>query len=147
LKKKNNLSPEDLPPANFHQEGDMKRIAILKCSMLSNQNLCPGDAKCLVSFMRKEGEFDRYKNEDSAIVGIMDCGGCEGNGKRAVASLALLKLQLAALKENVDVLHIGTCIMKFCKRKDEIISAVKENAGIEVIEGTHKYSAPTIFGS
>jgi hypothetical protein len=98
LKKKNNFSPEPFSQNYFYQEGDMKRIAILKCSMLSNQNLCPGDAKCLVSFMRKEGEFDRYKNGDSAIVGIMDCGGCEGNGNRAVASLALLKLQLAALK-------------------------------------------------
>ncbi|GAB5046975.1 CGGC domain-containing protein [Thermodesulfovibrio sp. TK110] len=124
----------------------MKKIAILKCSMIGEKNLCPGDAKCLVAFMRKEGEFERYKNEDAAIVGIMDCGGCEGNKTRAICSLLLLKLQLAAFGENVDVLHIGTCIMKFCPRKEDIISAIKEKAGIEVIEGTHKYAPPTIFG-
>jgi predicted metal-binding protein len=117
----------------------MKNIAILACTMIREQNLCPGDAKCLVAFMRKEGEFKRYKNEDAAIVGIMNCGGCEGNKNRAVCSLALLKSQLADLGENIDVLHIGTCIMKFCPRKEDIISAVKEKAGIEVIEGTHKY--------
>ncbi|WP_353683434.1 CGGC domain-containing protein [Thermodesulfovibrio sp. 3907-1M] len=124
----------------------MKKLAILKCAMIGEKNLCPGDAKCLVAFMRKEGEFERYKNEDAAIVGIMDCGGCEGNKTRAICSLLLLKLQLTALGENVDVLHIGTCIMKFCPRKEDIISAIKEKAGVEVIEGTHKYAPPTIFG-
>ncbi|GAQ94261.1 predicted metal-binding protein [Thermodesulfovibrio aggregans] len=125
----------------------MKKIVILACKMIREQNLCPGDAKCLVAFMRKEGEFERYKNEDAAIVGIMDCGGCEGNKTRAICSLLLLKTQLSALKENVDVLHIGTCIIKFCPRKDDIIAAVKEKAGVEVIEGTHKYAPATIFGN
>ncbi len=125
----------------------MKRVAILKCKMISEQNLCPGDAKCLVAFSRKEGEFERYKGEDVAIVGIMDCGGCEGQKNRVICSLALLKMHLGALKENVDALHIGTCIMKFCKRKDDIIAAVKEKAGVEVIEGTHPYAPPKIFGS
>ncbi|GAB6182976.1 CGGC domain-containing protein [Thermodesulfovibrio hydrogeniphilus] len=125
----------------------MKRVGILKCKMIGEQNLCPGDAKCLVAFSRKEGEFERYKGEDVAIVGIMDCGGCEGQKNRVVCSLALLKMHLSALKENVDVIHVGTCIMKFCKRKDDIIAAVKEKAGVEVIEGTHPYAPPKIFGS
>ncbi|MCD6547921.1 MAG: putative metal-binding protein [Thermodesulfobacterium sp.] len=125
----------------------MKKVVIVKCQMISNQNLCPGDAKCMVAFMRREGEFERYKNEDAHIIGIVDCGGCEGNKNRVVCSLALLKLQLAALNEKPDVVHVGTCIMKFCKRKDDLIAAIKEKAGVEVVEGTHSYAPPTIFGS
>jgi len=125
----------------------MKKIAILACKMIREQNLCPADAKCLVALSRREGEFERYRNDDVSIVGIMDCGGCEGNKTRAICSLLLFKTQLAALKENIDVLHIGTCMMKFCPRKDDIIAAVKEKAGIEIIEGTHKYAPPTIFGN
>uniref|UniRef100_A0A7C4EPH1 CGGC domain-containing protein n=1 Tax=Thermodesulfovibrio aggregans TaxID=86166 RepID=A0A7C4EPH1_9BACT len=125
----------------------MKKIVILKCTMISDQNLCPGDAKCLVAFSRKEGEFERYKNDDAAIVGIMNCGGCEGNKTRVICSLALLKMHLSALKENVDAVHIGTCIMKFCSRKDDIVAAVKEKAGVEVIEGSHPYAPPAVFGS
>lgn len=125
----------------------MKKIAILSCKMIRSQNLCPADTRCLVALSRKEGEFERYKDEDVALLGIMDCGGCEGNKTRAICSLVLLKMQLAALKENIDVLHIGTCMMKFCPRKDDIIAAVKEKAGVEIVEGTHKYAPPTIFGS
>lgn len=125
----------------------MKKIAILSCKMIRSQNLCPGDSKCFVALSRKEGEFERYKNEDVALLGIVDCGGCEGNKTRAICSLALLKMQLAALKDNIDVLHIGTCMLKFCPRKDDIIPAVKEKAGIDVVEGTHTYAPPTIFGS
>lgn len=125
----------------------MKKIAILACKMIREQNLCPGDVKCLTAVYRKEGQFERYKNEDVALLGIMDCGGCEENKTRAICSLALLKMQLSELKENIDAIHIGTCIMKFCPRKDDIIAAVKEKAGVEVIEGTHAYAPPTIFGS
>jgi predicted metal-binding protein len=124
----------------------MKRIALLSCHMIRSSNMCPGDAKCLVALGRKEGEFQRYAEEGAQIVGIMDCGGCEGNKNRIVCSMALLKMQLAALNEQVDAVHIGTCIMKFCKRKDDLIAAVKEKAGVEVIEGTHPYAPPTIFG-
>ncbi|RLG10837.1 CGGC domain-containing protein [Candidatus Pacearchaeota archaeon] len=125
----------------------MKKIVIVKCQMISNQNLCPGDAKCMIALMRREGEFERYKNEDAHIIGIVDCGGCEGNKNRVVCSLALLKLQLAALNEKPDVVHVGTCITKFCKRKEDLIAAIKEKAGVEVVEGTHSYAPPTIFGS
>ncbi len=125
----------------------MKKVIIVKCKMISEQNLCPGDAKCMVAFNRREGEFARYKDEGAELVGIVDCGGCEGNKNRVICSLALVKLQLSALNEKPDVVHIGTCIMKFCKRKDDLIAAIKEKAGVEVVEGTHPYAPPTIFGS
>ncbi|CUS96155.1 Predicted metal-binding protein [Candidatus Kryptobacter tengchongensis] len=124
----------------------MKKIAILACKMIREQNLCPADSKCLVALLGKDGAFERYKNEDVSILGIMDCGGCEGNKTRAICSLLLFKTQLATLKENIDVLHIGTCMMKFSPKKDDIIAAVKEKARIKVVEGTHKYAPQTIFG-
>jgi len=125
----------------------MKKVVIVKCQMVSNQNLCPGDARSLVAMLRKEGEFERYKDEGAHIIGIMDCGGCEGNKNRVIPSLGLLKIQLDALNEKPDVVHVGTCIMKFCKRKDDLIEAIKEKAGVEVVEGSHPYAPPTIFGS
>ena len=123
----------------------MKKIAVLSCQMIRGKNLCPADAKCLVAFSRKEGEFERYKGEDPAIVGIVECGDCEGNKNRVLLSLGLLKMQLAALDETVDTLHIGTCVMKFCKKKDDLLAAIKEKAGVEIVEGTHQYIPATIF--
>jgi predicted metal-binding protein len=54
-------------------------------------------------------------------------------------------MQLAALNETVDVIHIGTCMMNFCPKKDDLLKAVKEKVGIEVVEGSHKYIPPKIF--
>ncbi len=124
----------------------MKKIAIIACQMVRNNNLCPGDAKCLVALGRKEGEFSRYDNEEAQLVGIVDCGGCEGNQNRIVCSMALLKMHLATLNEKVDVVHMGTCVTKFCKRKEDLLAAVQEKAGVEVVQGTHPYIPPSIFG-
>jgi len=124
----------------------MKKIVLVKCKMISEQNLCPGDAKCFVAFNRREGEFARYEGEPAEIVGIIDCAGCSGNKNRVICNLAILKLQLKALGEKVDVIHIGTCIMSFCPRKDDLIAAIKAKAGVEVIEGTHYYAPSSIFG-
>ncbi len=123
----------------------MKKIAIVSCQMIRDKNLCPADAKCLVAFNRKDGEFARYKDEDAEIVGIVECGDCEGNKNRVLLSLGLLKMQLSALNESVDAIHLGTCIMKFCKKKDDLLGAMKEKAGVEIVEGTHQYVPTTIF--
>ncbi|MDI6631708.1 MAG: CGGC domain-containing protein [Bacillota bacterium] len=123
----------------------MKKITLLACYLIRKRNLCPGDAKCLVAFNRREGEFERYKGEEVAIVGIVDCGECEGNRNRAVLSLGLLKGALVPLNESVDAIHVGTCVMGFCPRKDDILKALKEKAGVEVVEGGHRYVPPTIF--
>lgn len=79
----------------------MKKIAILACKMIREQNLCPADSKCLVALSRKDGEFERYKNEDVSILGIMDCGGCEGNKTRLFAVSFSLKLSLQHLKRTL----------------------------------------------
>ena len=120
------------------------RIAIVACKRTREKNLCSiGDEKCLVALMRKEGEFQRYKGQEASIVGIIECGDC--HGERAPLALGLLKLHLSALKETVDVIHIGTCITKICRHKDELVNYIKEKAGVEVVEGTHDYVVPKIF--
>lgn len=121
----------------------MRKIAILSCQLIRSQNLCPADTKCLTALMRREGWFDRYKDEEAHLLGIIDCGGCTGD--RVVCALTLLKMQLDALKENIDELFIATCIMNFCPYRDEIIATAKEKSGVEVIVGTHKYALPQIF--
>lgn len=142
----NQSKPEALPPVNFKGGEKMKKIAILACKMIRNNNLCPADTRCFVALQRRDGEFERYKNDEVSVLGIIDCGGCERNTNRALLSLILLKKELASFNENIDALHIGSCITRFCPKKDDIISAVKEKSGIEVVEGTHKYAPPTIFG-
>jgi len=120
------------------------RIAIVACKKTREKDLCSiGDAKCLVALMKREGEFERYKDKDVSIVGIIDCGGC--HGERAPAALGILKLHLSALKETVDIIHAGTCVTKLCRHKDELMDFIKQKAGVEVIDGTHNYVAPKIF--
>jgi len=124
----------------------MKKIVIAACENIRDQNLCVGDARCLVALNRREGEFSRYANEPVEIVGIVDCGGCEGNRNRILCSLTALNSVLTSLNEKADVLHIGTCIMEYCPRKDDLLKAIREKVGIEVVEGTHRYVLPKIFG-
>ncbi|NPA39711.1 MAG: CGGC domain-containing protein [Thermodesulfobacteria bacterium] len=120
----------------------MKKVVILACERIRNQNLCVACNKCFVAANKLEGEFARHKDE-VAILGIMNCGGCPGN--LVVPSLVLLSMQLASFNEKIDAVHIGTCIMRFCPNKDNIIKIIKEKAGVEVIEGTHTYGKGTIF--
>ena len=42
---------------------------------------------------------------------------------------------------------VRTCLIKNCLYKDTILTKVKEKAGVEVIEGSHSYMPPAIFGS
>ena len=48
----------------------------------------------------------------------------------------------------IDVLHVGTCVMNHCAYKDRLLDAVYNKAGIEVVEGTltGKYFPPSCFG-
>jgi len=121
------------------------RIALVACHLIRKQNLCPADARCLVALHRREGEFERYKDQDAAVFGIVECGECEGNRNRVVLSLATLKGALAPLNESVDAIHFGTCVMNFCPRKDDLLRAVREKVTVEVVEGGHRYAPPKVF--
>ncbi len=116
------------------------KVVIIACKKIRSQGLCPGDAKCMIAAMRGEGKFAQYKDRDIRIIGIIDCGDCPGT--RVGASLTWLKPVLDSLGEKPDAVFIGTCIMKMCKYKDEIIERVKKICQVPVIEGTHEYAIP-----
>ncbi len=113
------------------------RIAIVACRKAREQNLCPGDAKCLVAFMRKEGKFAELKDKSAMIVGIIDCGDCPGT--RVGPSLGLLKMHLDSLGEKIDAIYVGTCVVRLCPYKDDLVARIKKIAQVPVIEGTHEY--------
>jgi hypothetical protein len=94
----------------------MKKISILACKMIRSQNLCPADAKCLVALHRRMENLNVTKIKMFQFSVLWIAEGCEGNKTRAVCSLVLFKTQLAALKENIDALHIGH-VYEFCPRK------------------------------
>ena len=120
-------------------------IAILACKNIKDES-CFGCHRCLTAFDKREGEFERYKeNPDARLKAILHCGGCPGMAP--VNRLANLKVWMAPMGETIDAIHIGTCLIKNCPYKDSILANVKEKAGVEVIEGSHYYAPPKIFGS
>jgi len=120
-------------------------VGILACKNIKDES-CFGCHRCLMAFDKREGEFERYKgNNEVKLRAILHCGGCPGMAP--VTRLANLKMWMAPMGETIDVIHMGSCLIKFCPYKDTILAKVKEKAGVEVIEGTHYYMPPTIFGS
>lgn len=120
-------------------------IAILSCKNIKDES-CFGCHRCLMAFDKKEGEFERYKNNpDAKLRAILHCGGCPGMAP--VNRLANLKAWMALKEETIDIIHVGTCLIKHCPHKDHFLEKVKEKAGVEVIEGSHNYIPDTIFGS
>ena len=120
-------------------------IAILACKNIKDES-CFGCHRCLMAFDKREGEFERYKDKpDVKLRAILHCGGCPGMSP--VNRLANLKTWMAPLGETIDAIHVGTCLIKNCPYKDAILTTVKEKAGVEVIEGSHSYMPPTIFGN
>jgi predicted metal-binding protein len=121
----------------------MKRIALVACRRVRQQNVCPADARCLIAMARREGEFERYKGESASVVGIVECGDC--HGERAPLHLSVLKGVLSPLGESIDAIHLGSCITNSCRHKEELINYIKQKVQVEVIDGGHKYTPPTIF--
>lgn len=118
-------------------------IAIMGCKNIKDET-CIGCQRCLTGFDRKEGEFERYKDDaDSRIKAILHCGGCPGTSP--VIRLVNLKLWMAPMNESIDVVHIGTCLLDNCPYKDIIIKKVKAKAGVDVIEGSHPYRPDKVF--
>ena len=120
-------------------------VAIMSCKNIKDES-CFGCHRCLMAFDKREGEFERYKdNPDAKLRAIFHCGGCPGVAP--VNRMANLKAWMAMKGETVDALHVGTCLIKNCPHKDTILAKVNEKAGIPVVEGSHCYMPPTIFGS
>ena len=92
---------------------------------------------------RKEGQFEQYKDKDSRIVAIFDCGGCPPTSPGL--RMKQLKDWITPMNESVDVVHLATCVKNHCAYKDEIIEIVKGKAGVPVVVGTHPYVPKDIF--
>ena len=122
----------------------MDKVLIIGCRKAMD-DICIGCSRCLVSFNRREAFFELYEVSDAEVMGMLSCGDCPGS--TIVTRLAQVKLWNAPLGEQPTVIHIGPCIVEHCPHAETIIGKIKKKAGIPVIEGTHTYMPPTIWGS
>ncbi len=117
-------------------------IAVMGCKNIKDVT-CIGCQRCLTAMHRKEGDFERYKDQNSRIVALFDCGGCPPTSP--ALRMKQLNDWITPMGETVDVLHLGTCVKNHCAYKDEVLEIVKKKAGVEVVEGTHPYVPKDIF--
>ena len=120
----------------------MEKVLIVGCKRAMD-DVCIGCSRCLVAFNRKEGEFNRYKNSDAQLIGLLNCGDCPGAA--IVPRLAQVNLWNKPMDEKVTKVHVGTCIVDHCPHKDVIIGKINAKSGVEVIEGAHPYKPENIF--
>jgi len=120
----------------------MEKVLIVGCKNTMD-DVCIGCSRCMVGFNRKEGEFERYREEGAELMGLLGCGGCPGAS--IVMRLAQMKLWNAPMSENPTKIHVAPCLAMHCPYKDVIIQKIKAKAGVEVVEGTHPYLPSDIF--
>ena len=106
----------------------MKRVGIIICDRYSS---CAG-GKCLRALQRREGAFQRYRDEEVELVGYTTCGGCPGGN---------VEYAPAEMKKNgADVVHLATGLLVGyppCPYIDDFVRFVPQKHGIEVVLGTH----------
>jgi predicted metal-binding protein len=97
----------------------------------------------MVGFNRREGEFERYADEDAELMGLLNCGDCPG--ATIVTRLAQVDLWNKPMAEKVTKVHVAPCIEDHCPHRDTIIKKIEAKAGVEVVIGTHPYKPDNIF--
>jgi predicted metal-binding protein len=55
----------------------MEKILIVGCKRTMD-DVCIGCSRCMVAFNRRMGEFERYKDQEAELMGILNCGDCPG---------------------------------------------------------------------
>jgi len=120
----------------------MEKVLIIGCD-IGMDDICIACSRCLVGFNRREGEFKRYNDKETEIIGLLNCGGCPGS--MIVTRMAQFGLWNCKLGEKPTKVHIANCIVEHCPYKDVIIQKIKAKAGVEVIEGSHPYIPNNIF--
>ena len=58
-------------------EDIMEKILIIGCRNTMD-DVCVGCSRCMVAFNRREGSFERYKDQEAELIGLLNCGGCPG---------------------------------------------------------------------
>ncbi len=119
----------------------MEKVLIIGCKNTMN-TICIGCSRCHVAFNRREGTFQELP-EDAQLIGILDCGGCPGQG--IVVRMAQFGLWNAPLNEKPTKVYVAPCLQQYCPQSDTLIEKIKAKAGVEVILGTHPYIPADIF--
>ncbi len=120
----------------------MEKVLIVGCKRTMDDT-CIGCSRCMVGFNRKVGEFERYKETDAQLIGLLHCGDCPGQA--IVPRLALQKLWNTAVDEKVTKIHVAPCIADHCPYSETLIKKIKAKSGVEVVIGTHPYLPEDIF--
>ncbi|MFZ5945813.1 MAG: CGGC domain-containing protein [Bacillota bacterium] len=113
----------------------MARIGILTCSN-ATQDLGCSSVSCLRDFRKREGAFERYREEDSLdLVGMINCSGCP-----TLAGPEKLLSRIRALTEfRIDTIHFTYCMEALCPFRKNYEQLLKEKfPNIEIIIGTHQ---------
>jgi predicted metal-binding protein len=106
----------------------MKKLGIIICDRWRR---CAG-GKCLASLRRREGAFERYRDEEVELVGYTTCDGCPGGN---------VEYAPAEMKRNaVDVVHFATGLLVGyppCPYIADFRRFIETRYGLEVVLGTH----------
>lgn len=109
---------------------EKKKIGILTCRKVGLT--CTGAGCCKVLNERLKS-FEQYADQEIELAAFFDCSGCEADKK---SDPGFLKKMGRILQNNIEVVHLATCIMSDCPQLTEIKAALNEN-GIAFREGTH----------
>lgn len=121
----------------------MEKVLIIGCKNTMD-DICMGCSRCMVAFNKRAGEFERYKDTDAELIGILGCGGCPGMG--IIPRLAGFGLWNSKLQETPTKVHIAPCITHHCHYNEALIKKIKAKTAVEVIEGAHPFLPENIFG-
>ncbi len=110
----------------------MTKVGIIRCQEQTNN--CAGWS-CFPALREQTGAFAAYGEVE--LVGFDSCGGC-GRGKpdKIVARAKRLK------EHGAEVIHLGSCLTGSCPSKDVYLTALQEQVGVPIIEGTHPTHPP-----
>jgi predicted metal-binding protein len=120
----------------------MEKVVIIGCKRAMD-DVCVACSRCMVGFNRKVGEFERYKDQEVQLIGMLGCGDCPGAA--IIPRLAQMSLWNKPMDEKPTKVHIAPCIVDHCPYKEPMINKIKAKSGVEVIEGTHPYKPENIF--
>jgi predicted metal-binding protein len=105
------------------------KIAVVRCDIVSEA--CSG-VGCFKAFNERKSHFETY-DKNAQIIAFFTCGGC--SGRRVYRLIDSLK------KQDLDFVHLSSCMLMKdnypkCPNLDSIKKTIQD-AGIEVVEGTH----------
>ncbi len=115
-------------PEKNERNKEMKKVGIIICD---RWNTCAG-GKCLRSLRKKEGAFEKYKNDNIELVGYTTCGGCPGGN---------VEYAPEEMKKNgAEIVHLATGFLVGyppCPHIEYFSKFVPEKYGMDVVIGTH----------